>query len=374
MDPARYFDYAATSPMLPEAVAAYAVASERYYGNPSSPHSPGHAAREALYEAKDRICAAVSFSDGRLVLTSGGTESNNLVVEGFCAAEPEGLILLAEDVHPSLWYAAERHPDRVRVLRLGDSPKIDAGRVRETLDGVGLVVCSHICNETGLRHDVRGIAELCHRKGVRCHVDGTQALGHVAVDLDAIPCDSYAFSAHKFGGPRGVGGLFLREGRLEPILRGGGQEWHLRAGTENVAGCLATAEALAVSCARREAEEERLRRLAAQLLDGLAGMERPPLVNGDPATGLPGLVSCSATGISGHAAVTELDLRGFALATGSACHADRVEPSRVILALGRDQEQALGTLRISMGFGTTPEAVADLAGAVRDVIAAQRPA
>jgi cysteine desulfurase len=372
-DRAKYFDYAATAPMLPEAAEAYAEAAGELYGNPSSPHDAGTAARRALLEARERICDCAGFDDGRLILTSGGTESNNLVIRGIMEQQPDRRLLVTEDTHPSIWFARQHYEERCDILRTGRDGVLTAEMVALALKPEHVMVClSHACNETGLVHDVARIARLCNRREVLCHIDGTQALGHLPVNLAELTCDFYTFSAHKFGGPRGVGGVFLREGGISPQNRGGNQEWRLRAGTENVAGAIATAVALEISEARREREESRLRDLARQLYSGLEEALPEVLLNSDLENGLPGLVSVSLKGVSSHDVAVELNLRGYAVSTGSACHADQVLPSRVILSLGRKRDEALGTLRISLGPASTPEAITGLLRDLPEIVSAQK--
>ena len=373
LDP-HYCDYAATAPPWDEALAVYVQTAGTYFGNPSSLHDAGRTAREQLLAAKTSLCDAVCFDDGRLLLTSGGTESNNLVINGHLAKNRQAQVLIAGDVHPSVWYAAENHNSRIHILKPETGGRISIDRLLASLDSnITLVSLVHACNETGIIHDVAKLAGLCARREILCHIDGTQAMGHIPVNLQDIQCDYYTFSAHKFGGPRGVGGLFLRDGRLHPQLQGGKQEWELRAGTENLAGLVATATALHCSLEVLNAEMARLRALAHQVQQAVKATHADVLLNSDLEHGLPGLLSLSFPGLSAHSAVMELNLRGFAVSAGSACHADEVLPSRIICALGRSDEEALGTIRIAMGRGTTDAAAAELALAINDVVAAQRP-
>jgi cysteine desulfurase len=359
--------------MLPQALDTYARVSGELFGNPSSAHAFGAAAAARLQQARDQLCQACHFSDGRLLLVSGGTEANNLVIRGHLGYQPGARLLLAVDTHPSIWFASERYPEQWDLLPLGSGGVIDAGTVAGALRPQTTMVCmSHVCNETGTVHQVREIADLCARKGVLLLCDGAQALGHVPVDLDQIRCDFYTFSAHKLGGPRAVGGVLLRHDRLQPLLGGGGQEWGLRPGTENLAGLAATATALQVSLEQMEEEAQRLRKLSRFLYHYLDSNLPDLLLNSDLDAGLPGLLSISIPGLEAHAAVIELDLLGFAVAAGSACHANQKVPSRAILARGYGETEALGTLRISMGTDTTEEGVFQLGLTLTDLVRRQR--
>jgi cysteine desulfurase len=359
--------------MVPQALETYVKVAGELFGNPSSAHQPGAAAAAGLRREKRQLCNACSFSDGSLLQVSGGTEANNVVIQGHLLQRPDARLLIAVDTHPSIWFAGERYPGQWDLLPLGRGGVISAETVAAALKSETTLVCmSHVCNETGTVHQVQAIADLCARRQVRLLCDGAQALGHIPVDLDQIRCDFYTFSAHKLGGPRGVGGVFLRHDRLTPLLGGGGQEQGLRPGTENVAGLAATTAALQLSLATMAEEGERLRRLARFLVQYLSSKIPDLLLNSDLDTGLPGLVSISVPGLTAQAAVTELSLLGFALSAGSACHANQTVPSRAILARGRSQAEALGTLRISMGSETTSEEVFELAEAICGVAARQR--
>jgi cysteine desulfurase len=370
--PFHYFDNAATRRPLPAALATFARVSAECYGNPSSTHAAGLAAATELRRARAALCAAVHFTDGRLIATSGGTEADNLAIRGHLAHRPDARLLIAEDVHPAIWFAMEAWPHRCAVLPLIDG-RLDVARVSAFLtDGITMVCLSHANNETGIVHPAAEIAALCRRRGVLCLVDGVQVLGHLPVDLAALPADAYTFSAHKFGGVRGVGGLLLRSDQIDPIFGGGGHEGGLRPGTENVAGLAAAAIALEESLRALPAETLRLRGLARDLWERFAASIPGILLNSDLDDGLPGLISCSVAGLTGTNAVAELDLLGFGIATGSACHADQILASRSILALGRSEAEALGTLRISLGPEADADNVAGLGAAIIDVVRRQR--
>ena len=365
----RYFDYAAAAPMHPAAIEAYARAARDFPGNPSSVHPGGTAARRALDEAKERLCACAGFDDGRLILTSGATEANNLILRGVLAGQPEARILIAADAHPSLWFAVADFPENCETIPLPPGGVLRAESVAgKFASAPALCSLGHACNETGLIHDVRDIAVRGGLRDIPVHIDGTQALGKLPVDLADIPCDYYTFSAHKFGGPHGLGGVFLRGAPIQPLLRGGNQEWKLRAGTENVPAALAAATALEAACAQHASEAHRLRTLTAALAERLRAAWPQLLVNSDCEHGLPGILSVSFPGVPAHDVAIALGMEDFAVSTGSACHADLVIPSRVILALGRSEQAALGTLRISMGRNTTAGAVADLGEALARVL------
>jgi cysteine desulfurase len=363
-----YFDTAASAPPFPEALRRFEEVSLRHYANPSSSHEGGQTAREALEAARRAFLARVGFADGTLVLTSGATEANNLVIRGAMEARPKGRLLLAADSHPSVWFAKAQADE----LDTGPDGRISPEKLKAAITKrTSLVSIVHANNETGVIQDVKALGDVCAQKGAPLHVDGVQAIGRLPVTLSELPFAFYTFSAHKFGGPRGVGGVFVRGATLAPQIRGGGQEKGARGGTENVAGLAAALVALDLVTRSLESEIPRLRRLAALLTEEIRSALPDVLVNSQ-AAGVPGLVSFSFPKLLGEEIVVELSLRGFAVSAGSACGSGKMEPSRPVLAMGRTREQALGTVRISMGRHTTEDAVRRLAAALRQVVEKQK--
>lgn len=368
----HYFDYAASCPPWKEALEAAARCAHEFPGNPSAVHESGRRAREAWETLSQRFKALCKFSDGRLLGCSGGTEANNLAIRGILDRRPSGRLLLAADAHPSAWFAAQIYAKRTDILPLERdgtlSPQKLAKMIRK--DTV-LVSCMHASNETGFVQDIAALGAACAERKVLFHVDGVQAVGHLPLDLSGAPVDYYAFSAHKFGGPRGFGGLLLRDADLLPQVLGGDQQDGLRAGTENLPGLAGTVAALEVCLARLEADTCRLRGLADELVGSIRTASPSVILNSDSGRGLPGLVSLSFPGIDAQVLIADLDLQGFAVAAGGACHAQRHEPSRAILALGRSKREAQGTLRISMGHATQRAEVLALGEALAQAAARQ---
>lgn len=358
-DADRYFDYAASAPPLAEALAAQTEAALQWPGNPSSAHRPGTAARTELERLRTTLAGMCNFMDGRVVLTSGATEANNCVIQGVLGTTGPDRVLVAADVHASIWNPCRRYPGRMDVLPLDSKGRIQLAALTTALRPETRLVClSHVASETGLIQDVGAIASICERRGILCHVDGAQALGRIPVNLSTIACDFYTFSSHKFGGPRGCGGIFARSPGLTPLMAGGAQEGGLRPGTENLPGIAGTVVALNHALTLMPSETPRLRALTQALLSELEQARVLFLVNGDPDVTAPGFVSVTFPTLDGHSLAADLAVQGFAIATGSACSANRPEPSRTILALGRSPADALGTIRISFGRTTRPEAVA----------------
>ncbi|MCH7658872.1 MAG: aminotransferase class V-fold PLP-dependent enzyme [Bacteroidetes bacterium] len=363
-----YFDNSASTPPYEEALEHYKSYSLKYPANPSSIHTSGKEASRKLLELKRRFCNLLDFKDGHLLLCSSATEANNTIIEGHRRKFPQGRILIAEDVHDSIWYATKRHKDHTDVFPLNgmDYPPFEK-IVRAIKTETSLICINHVCNETGKIHQLAPIAEFCFLRNIRLLVDGSQAVGHIPVSLDNIPCNYYSFSAHKFGGPRSVGGLLIRDRQFEPLLSGGKQEWKLRAGTENLAGLAAAVKALEISLSNMDEQASLLNKLKTNLFNELKRQVPEVLLN-TPDNGLPGFLSLSFPGFQSNEIVTALSLSGFKIAMGSACHANRTEPSRIILATGRNEKEAAGTIRISMGRGNMEKSVKELCLALLDYI------
>ena len=360
-----YFDYAASTPPFPEALRRFEEVALGHYANPSSSHEAGQQARKTLENARMAFLSRVGLADGALVLTSGATEANNLVLKG---ALEKGRPLLAADAHPSVWFAR----DGSDVVETGPDGRISPEKLAAAITKkTSLVSIVHAGNETGVIQDLKALGEICARKGILLHVDGVQAVGRIPLTLSELPFAFYTFSAHKFGGPRGVGGVLVRQAPIRAQILGGGQEKGLRGGTENVAGLAAALVALDLSTRSLESEVPRLRRLGA-LLAGEIRSAIPDAIPNSTPEGLPGLVSISVPNLIGEEIVVEMNLRGFAISAGSACGSGRMEPSRPVMAMGRTRAQALGTVRISMGRFTTEESVRRLAAALRLVVEKQK--
>lgn len=369
----RYFDSAASVPIRTEALRRFEEISLRLFGNPSSSHDWGREAHEMLEACRQGFLAKLGLPEEWLVFTSGATEANNLVIRGVMDSNPEGRLLLAADVHPSAWFARDAYPKRTDLLETGPDGRISPERLEARLGRkTVLVSLLHGNNETGILHDVKALGAVCARKGVKLHIDGVQALGRVPVNLSEIPFTYYTFSAHKFGGPRGVGGVIAREPLPRPQISGGGQEEGARAGTENLAGFAAALTALELSLGSLEGEVPRLRGLGKLLRDELTSAFPDALVNSDAATGIPGLVSVSFPNLIGEQIVIEMNLHGYAISAGSACGSGKMIPSRPVMAMGRSEAQALGTIRISMSGVNTEESVRGLAATLKQVVEKQK--
>ena len=373
-----YLDHNATTPLRDEVVEAMARVLRDCYGNPSSVHAEGAAARAAVERARERAAALVGAEPDEIVFTAGATEANNAALHGALAGAGPGAGLVTTAVeHPSVEepaaaLEARGHPViRVPVDAEG---RMDLGALREALaPPVRLASLLLANNETGVLQDAAPAAALCRERGVPLHLDATQAVGKLPVDLDALGADLLSASAHKFNGPKGVGILARRRGlRLEAWLRGGPQERGRRGGTENLAGIVGlgvACELAAQELGERAAEWARLRdRLWQGIREKVARVRR----NGSERHVLPSTLSVEFEGADGELLVQALDLEGVAVSAGAACHSGSVTPSRVLLAMGRSAEQARGSLRFSVGHGVTDAQIERVVALLPDLVARAR--
>ena len=361
--PAIYLDYAATTPLDPRVWEAMAPFALEAFANPASLHEPGKRAKRALDDARHRVATCLGGVDPSTILwTGGGTEADNLGVLGIARAlkEKGRHVVTSAAEHAAVLEACqalEREGFAVTYLPTNAVGQVEPQAVVAALrpDTV-LVAVMHGNNEVGALNDLPAIGVLCRERGVHFHVDAVQTVGKLPLDLASLPVDSLAVSAHKFYGPKGVGFLYLAQGAVRPVplAFGGGQETGLRPGTVNVAGAVGLAMALELALETAEAEAQRLRDLARRLLDGLH--ERLPgrfEHNGPPLEqGVPGIVNVSFPPLEGETLVIKLAMRGIAVSSGSACHSERIEPSHVVLAMGKPEAVTRGTVRFSMGKGT----------------------
>lgn len=393
---AAYLDHAASSPLRPEAREAMLAALEAP-GNPSSTHGHGQAARRRLEESREAIAARLGCEPIELVLTSGGTESCNLAIRGaFLARQRDGArprILAPLGEHHATIDAVraleERHGAVAEWLPVGPDGVVSLPALKAALgDGadVALVAVLLASNEIGTVQPARAMARLAHAVDVPIHVDAVAALGHVPVSARELGADLLSVSAHKIGGPVGVGGLVARRGvDLEPLMAGGGQQRGLRPGTMDVAGAAGFAAAIEAACepAALAAEAARLDGLAARLAAGLAAIDgvtlRGPALearlvdDGETVRArVPGSVHVTVDGCQSDSLLLLLDLAGVSASSGSACQAGVAEPSHVLLGLGLDERTALGALRMTLGWSSTADEVDRLLGALPAAVASAR--
>lgn len=357
-----YADYAATTPMSTAAVNAMLPYLQSAYGNPSSQHWIGQAAAQALQAARESIARCICAAPREITFTSGGSEADTMAIRsGALWGRTRGkthLISTAFEHHAVLNTLKQLESEgfSVTLLTPPESGIISPGQVAEALrEDTALVSVMFANNEIGTIQPIAEIGRLCRDRGVLFHTDAVQAAGHLPIDVQAQNIDFLSLSAHKFYGPKGVGLLYTRAGiPLTPVIAGGGQERGKRGGTENIPGIAAMAAALQESCGVLEQESRRLSALRDRLIAGLLTVPQTVL-NGDPLQRLPGNVNVSFAGIAGESLLLLLDEAGICASSGSACASGSLEPSHVLLAIGRSPRLASASLRLTLGRGTTDE-------------------
>jgi cysteine desulfurase len=359
-----YLDHAATTPLRPEALEAMLPFLGGVFGNPSSAHSLGRAARHAMDEARELLAADLGGSAREIVLTSGGTEANNLAVKGAAwAGKARGNRLVVSAVeHHAVGHAAEH------LAKWGF--EVAWAPVDERTILVAVMLAN---NEVGTIQPVGAIAERVRaRRGIHLHVDAVQAAPYLDLDVATLGADTVAVSAHKFEGPKGVGALWVRRGTpLLAQVHGGSQERHRRAGTENVAGAVGMATAYTHTCRAKPATRARLTELRGRLQAACLAVDGVDLT-GHPHDRLPGILSLIVRRADGVAASVALDLEGIACSTGSACATGSPEPSHVLTAMGVSDVDAMGALRLSLGRATATAEVEAAIAIVPRVLAEVR--
>jgi len=361
--PTIYMDHSATTPMRTEVLDAMMPFLTDDFGNASSVHAPGRRAHDGLEKSRNMVARLLGADAGEIVFTSGGTESDNLAIEGVVAADPgkRHVITSAIEHHAVLNTCAElaKRGLDVTYLPVDTHGLVDPDELRRALRPDTAVVSVMMANnEVGTIEPIRELARIARDAGVPFHTDAVQSVGKVPVDVGELGVDLLSVSAHKFYGPKGVGGLYVRAGtRIRSIQHGGHHEGGLRAGTENVPGIVGMARALELACEEMPREAKRLRGLRDVLEQGL--MERVPdhRLNGHPVKRLPHLLNMTFVNVEGESMLLSLDAMGVAVSTGSACTSGTLEPSHVLSAMGVPPELAHGSLRFSLGLVNTADDV-----------------
>lgn len=356
-----YLDNAATTRLSRRALAAMLPLMEGEQGNPSSLHSYAREARKTLERARGQVARCIGADEGEIVFTSGGSEGNNYLLRGAIEAN--------RDRGSHVITSAVEHPSVLNTLRALEKQ----GRIQLTVlpvDGYGrvsvvdlfaalqpdtvLVSVMLANNEVGTLQPISSIGNLCRERGVLFHVDAVQGAGHLPLDVQTLRADMLTLSAHKFHGPRGVGAAYARKGtQVAPLMTGGEQEKHRRAGTENVAGTVGMAEALMEQTEDMEQERERLQSLSEKLIGGILSTVPDCQLTGHRTERLPGVVSFLFEGVSPDELLALLDMQGVAASAGSACTAGSNEPSHVLQAMGLLDGRRCAPLRLSLGRYTT---------------------
>ena len=370
-----YADNAATTKMSKTAINAMLPYLEDLYGNPSSLYEFGQKAKEALEDARSRIAACLNADAREITFTSGGSEADNqaiLTAAALGARKGKKHIISTAFEHHAVLHTLERLKKQgfeITLLDVHSNGVVTPQQVAEAIrEDTCLVTVMYANNEIGTIQPIEEIGAVCREKGVLFHTDAVQAVGHLHIDVKAQQIDLLSLSAHKFHGPKGTGALYVRRGiPLETVISGGGQERGKRAGTENVPAIMGMAAALEEACTGMEENSRKLTLLRDRLI---AGLNRIPYseLNGAKEPRLPGNVNFCFEGIEGESLLLLLDEKGICASSGSACTSGTLDPSHVLLAIGRPHEVAHGSLRLSLGEEMTETEIDSIIEAVTDVV------
>ena len=371
-----YLDSNATTAIHPDVLHVLETSLREVFGNASSIHKEGQAARRTIEEARESVARLLGATAREIVFTSGGTESNNAAIFGSTRDTGRCHIVTTAIEHPSVAEAVrelERSGCGVTLVAPARSGEVRAEEVIEAMhDDTRLVAVMTVNNETGVVQPVEAIGRACRERGVHFHVDAVQAAGKIDIDVNAIQCDTLAISAHKMHAPKGIGALYVRRGvAMSSHIVGGAQERRRRAGTENVplAAAFGTAAAMAGDLVARVRMSELRDRLESRVRESL-----DVTINGADAPRVPNTSNITFHGADGEGIVIALDLNGVAVSTGSACSSGRIEPSPVLLAMGLSPDDARATVRFSLSRFTKAEEIDRVAGLLRDLVPRCTPA
>jgi cysteine desulfurase len=355
-----YFDHAATTAVDPTVFGRMTPYFSEHYGNPSELHALGRATREAVEQARSQVAVALGAAEKEIVFTSGGTESDNMALIGYLQRFEGGHLITSAIEHPAVMEAArflQRQGWDVTFVGVDRQGMIDLDEYAAAFrDDTRLASVMLANNVVGTVQPVADLARIAHERGAVFHTDAVQVAGSLPLAVDELGVDLLSLSAHKFYGPKGSGALYIRRGtRMAPIIHGGGHERRLRSGTENVPGIVGLGAALGSAVAGISETKPRLERLRERLVAGALGSIDDVLYLGHPTQRLPGNVAFTVRYIEGESMLLQLDAKGIAVSSGSACASGSLEPSHVILAMGFGAEEAHGSLRLSLGRENTDE-------------------
>lgn len=374
-----YLDYAATTPTDPEVVKAMLPYFTDRFGNPSSIYSYGQEAKGAVEEARVQVAELIGARDEEIVFTSGGTEADNFAIKGIAFAnENKGNHVITSAIeHPALiepCQPLEKRGFDVTYLPVDKDGLVNPEDVREAItDKTILISAMHANNEVGTIEPIAEIGNIAKEGGIYFHTDAVQTVGHTPVDVNELGVDLLSMSAHKLYGPKGIGALYIRKGvELVSFMHGGEQERRRRAGTENVPGIVGFGRAAEIAHQEMSEEAERLTRFRDKLINGILERIDHAQLNGHPSRRLPNNVNVSVDFVEGESMLLNLDLQGICASTGSACSSSSLEPSHVLLAMGLSHEQALASVRFTLGRWTTEEEIEQVLDVLPRVVAKLR--
>jgi cysteine desulfurase len=372
-----YLDHNASTPVHPEVLAAMLPFFGEVYGNPSSVHAFGRAARDAVDDARATIARFLGRRPEEIVFTSGGTESDNFGVKGLALARGAGHVITSRIEHHAVLRtceALEAQGFDVTYLPVDDQGRLDPDDVKRALRPDTLAISvMHANSEVGTIQPIAEIGAIAREHGVPLHVDAVQTFGKVPIDVEAMGIDLLSFSGHKIYGPKGAAGLYVRRGtKMVAVQHGGEHERRRRAGTENVPGIVGLAASVDIRAREMAAEAERLSGLRDRLWEGIRERVPETRLNGARVARLPGTANVVFRRVESESIVLGLDLKGIAVSAGSACTSGNVEPSYVLVAMGIAVDWAMGAVRFSLGRSTTAEDVDYVIDAIEPIVAKLR--
>ena len=370
-----YADNAATTQMSQVAIDAMLPYFQSVYGNPSSLHSLGQEAKEALDAARQTVADCLGCEPREIIFTSGGSEADNQAIISaarYGAKRGKNHIISTAFEHHAVLHTLDKlrkEGFEITLLDVKENHNVSAQQVKDAIqENTCLVTTMYANNEIGSVLPIAEIGAVCKEAGVPFHTDAVQAVGHIAIDVKAQNIDMLSLSAHKFHGPKGVGALYVRKGLpLVNIIEGGAQERGKRAGTENIPGICAMAAAMKDACDHLEENMAKVKTMRDRVIEGLSRIPHCAL-NGDPVNRLPGNISFCFEGIEGESLLLMLDFHGICASSGSACTSGSLDPSHVLLAIGRVHDVAHGSLRLSLCEYNTEEEVDHILQAVPQVV------
>ena len=370
-----YLDHCATSPLHPDVLKTMLPFLRDSFGNPSSIHTLGRKAREAVEEARGRVAALIGANASEIVFTSGGTEANNLAIQGIARARKDrgNHIVTSSIEHHAVLKTCqylERNGFTVTYLPVDHHGIVNPEDLKKALtDKTILVSVMHANNEVGTIEPIPEIGRIVTERGIPFHTDAVQSAGKVPLNVKEMSVDLLSISAHKFYGPKGIGALYIREGiRIDPILYGGEQEKGIRSGTENVASVAGLGKACELARETVAVRMDEIRKLRDALQERISTAVPGLTINGHPMSRLPNCLSVSVPGLIGETILRDLDARGIAVSSGSACTSHSVEISHVLSAMGLPKETAQGTVRMSLGIMNTPDEIEYTAASFVEVV------
>ncbi|MBS1271794.1 MAG: Cysteine desulfurase IscS [Candidatus Marinimicrobia bacterium] len=376
-----YADHSATTPVHPQVIEEMQRVMTDVWGNASSVHQIGRSAKVELEMARERIAGSINAARNETFFTSGGTESDNFALRGFAEAfRSKGKhIITSKAEHHAVLHtceALEKNGYSVTYLEVNEHGMVNPGDVKAAItDETILISIMHANNEIGAINPIGEIGALAHKHDIPFHTDAVQTFGKLSIDVKELNVDALSVSGHKIYGPKGIGFLYVnRNLDIIPQLTGGAQERNLRAGTENLPAIMGLAKAVELSMEKRESESERLRNLQHQLEAGLTEQISGTTVHGHPEKRIPGLTHIGFDNVDGESLVMNLDMRGIAVSSGSACSSGSVNPSHGLMAMGYEPDRAKSAIRISLGRSNTEEDIPVLVEAIKEEVARVRSA